>query len=167
MFLFLILRFSWGFFFFEVKYKNIEICIFAIFKWFGDRSSIYTAALPPPHPSARHPALASLLLAQKLPVPSSSSSWWGLHSVPGNLLQRSEITHYLLFCEWLPSLLIRVIMEHNVFEVHACCGTRQNFLPFKGWMTPCTHRPQAVDHSGAKDTWVVSIFWLLWIMLLC
>lgn len=121
-----------------------------------------------PHPSARRPTLPSPLRTEEFPAPCSSSPWWGLHAPSLGICFTEVKSHMIYFVTGFLRFLIRVIMKHHVFEVHACCSTRQNSLPFKGWMTPCActdHRPWT--HPGVKDTWGVSIFWLLWITLLC
>ena len=64
------------------------------------------------------------------------------------------------FCDWLISL----IMSSRVVHVVAC-----NSLLFKGELhIPCMYMPHNIYpfiHS-LMNTWVVSIFWQLWIILL-
>ena len=98
------------------------------------------------------------------PAPGEDSTLclWELAS------QKWNHTRFVYFVTGFLHCLIRVIMKHHVFEVPACCSTRQNSLPFKGWMTPCACADHRLwTHPGVKDTWGVSLFWLLWIRLLC
>ena len=55
-----------------------------------------------------------------------------------------------------------------VFKVHPCCSMYQYFIPSNGWMIfhcVCVYTTFCFSFHQLMDTWVVSIFWLLWITL--
>ena len=73
-----------------------------------------------------------------------------------------EITQYLSFCDWFISLTM-------VSRFIPGCSTYQNFLPFCGWVVfHSMHVPHCVYPSIylLMVNWVVSIFWLLWAVLM-
>ena len=71
------------------------------------------------------------------------------------MLHISRIIRYLSFCNWLISLSV---MSSRFIYIVAC---QKHFL---SWIIPFLYIPHFIYVS--IDTWVASVFWLLWIMLL-
>ena len=74
----------------------------------------------------------------------------------------SGIIQYMPFCDWL------IYCSYlTVLRVYPCCSLCYNSIPSYGWIIfHCLYRLKFVFFSFLMDTWVVSTFWLLWIMLL-
>ena len=65
-------------------------------------------------------------------------------------------------------LCLASFTRHNVFKVHLCCSLYHEFIPFM-WLNNiplCGWTTFGLAIHQFLDMWVVSTFWLLWIVLL-
>ena len=105
----------------------------------------------------------------------TSHSFPSLSHKPWSTINLLSVTiDLLILCssyKWnhkICSLLWLASFTWNVFEVHPCCSIYQYFIPFYGQIIfHCMDISQFVyPFHLLMGIWVVSIFWLLWIMLL-
>ena len=55
----------------------------------------------------------------------------------------------------------------NVFKVHPYCNVNQYYIPFNGWIIfYYMDIPHFLSIRQLMDIWIISTFWLLWILLL-
>ena len=73
------------------------------------------------------------------------------------ILHISGIMQHLSFCVWFISF--------NVFKFHPCCSMRQNFFRAEYYCI-VSNATFCLSIHLSKDTWIVSTFWLLQLMLL-